>query len=77
MPTVEKAIGPRMGKFALLTLSFSRFGTITAYFNVLRDSIPWVVQFLAYGCVEADAGCPVEWYASSVFIIGVITLLFM
>lgn len=75
--TVEKAWSERMGRVVLFTLSFGQMGTIIAYFNVLRDSIPWVIQFAAYGCVEAEEECEVDWYASSYFIIGFVTVLFI
>jgi len=77
LQTAEKIWGHRIGKLALLSLIAEQLGTVILYFNVLRDTLPRVLQQNIVGCVESDEGCDVPFYIASWCIIAVLTVFFI
>lgn len=75
---IAHALWGRWGERAvLLSLVLGQLGAVFAYFSVLRDTLPWVLQHVVLGCAANEAACPVPWYLTSSAIAAVLTLLLL
>ena len=55
---VAHALWGRWGERAVLgSLILGQLGTVFAYFSVLRDTLPWVLQHSVLGCAAVDSAC--------------------
>eukprot|EP00746_Dinoflagellata_sp_MGD_P023672 gnl/MRDRNA2_/MRDRNA2_155503_c0_seq1.p1 gnl/MRDRNA2_/MRDRNA2_155503_c0~~gnl/MRDRNA2_/MRDRNA2_155503_c0_seq1.p1 ORF type:complete len:498 (+),score=75.83 gnl/MRDRNA2_/MRDRNA2_155503_c0_seq1:79-1572(+) len=72
--TVHKLWGKRPARLALVSLLIEQLGTNICYFNILRDTLPRVLQQNIVGCVEVDDGCDVPVFLQAWFIIMLLTV---
>ncbi|GBG27769.1 Sodium-coupled neutral amino acid transporter 2 [Hondaea fermentalgiana] len=74
---VRKLWGRRAERGVALSLTLGQFGILVGYANVLRDTIPWVIQYNVMGCVDSDENCDLPVYLRSWFLITIIMLVFI
>lgn len=75
--TVRAAWGTKASRAVAVCLGLGQYGILCSYGRVLADTIPFVVQFNAWGCAESTAGCELPWYLSSAFLVAIIMVTFV
>lgn len=74
---VRKLWGRNAERGVTLSLALGQFGILVGYANVLRDTLPWVIQYNSFGCVDGDDGCDLPVYVRSWFLIMLIMIVFI
>jgi amino acid permease len=74
---VRAAWGVKWSRFVAVCLVLGQFGTLTVYARVLADTIPFVVQYAAWGCADSASECDLPWYLSSAFLVTIIMVTFV
>jgi len=73
----RKLWGKRGSQLVALSLTLGQFGILVGYANILRDTLPWVIQFNVEGCVDYEPGCDLPVYLRSWFLIALLMIFFI